>query len=506
MVRPNIEAERWAVTPVLAGQLPGLVQRLCRLPEHEWVEFKENNDDPNEIGEYISALANSAALRRHNNAYLVWGVNDKTHAIVGTTVDPRSAKMGNEDLRNWLVRQLTPQVPHWFHECTVEGQRVVVLEISATINEPVKWKGAEYIRVGSYKKKLKDHVELERELWRNLDQSTFEQRTAAEGVVANDVLRLIDYPAYFDLHNLPLPAGKTGILSALAADNIIRRSDDGSWEISNLGALLFAKNLTAFSSLARKAPRVVVYAGKNRVKTVKEQGGVRGYASGFTGLIEYIVNSLPTNEVIGQALRRVEPMFPELAIRELVANALVHQDLSITGTGPMVEQFDDRLEITNPGTPLVDPERFVDMPPRSRNEKLAWQMRRCGICEERGTGWDKVALEIEVFQLPAPLIETLGGHTKVTLFAHRPLSEMDRAEKVRAVYLHACLKYVSSEYVSNTTIRERFGIEQRNSATASRLINDAVSANLIVPFDASASRSQRRYVPFWAVPDAADES
>ena len=66
-------------------------------------------------------------------------------------------------------------------------------------------------------------------------------------------------------------------------------------------------------------------------------------------MVGYINGLLPTNEVIGQALRRTVPMFPELAVRELVANALIHQDFSVTGAGPMVEIFADRIEITNPG-------------------------------------------------------------------------------------------------------------------------------------------------------------
>ncbi len=89
-------------------------------------------------------------------------------------------------------------------------------------------------------------------------------------------------------------------------------------------------------------------------------------------------------------------MFPELAIRELVANALIHQDFSVTGAGPTVEIFDDRIDITNPGEPLVDTQRFLDTPPRSRNEALASLMRRARICEERGSGIDKVVLEVEL--------------------------------------------------------------------------------------------------------------
>ena len=136
--------------------------------------------------------------------------------------------------------------------------------------------------------------------------------------------------------------------------------------------------------------RVVQYRGNGRAETLREQEGAKGYASGFKGLIDYIHGVLPTNEVIERDLRKTVPMFPQLAVRELVANALIHQDFFATGAGPMVEIFDDRIEITNPGEPLVDTDRFVDTPPRSRNETLASLMRRYRICEERGSGIDKV--------------------------------------------------------------------------------------------------------------------
>ena len=83
-------------------------------------------------------------------------------------------------------------------------------------------------------------------------------------------------------------------------------------------------------------------------------------------------------------------MCSELAIRELVANALLHQDFAVTDTGPMVEIFEDRLGITNPGLPLVEVDRFLDSPPRSRNEGIATLMMRVNICEGRGRGIDKV--------------------------------------------------------------------------------------------------------------------
>src|SRR6266545_1417902 len=388
-----------------------------------------------------------------------------------------------KELENWLLRLLTPKIHFSFFEVRVDGQPVVLLEIERAFRHPVQFQGVELIRVGSYKKKLKDFPEKERALWRLFDRIPFEDGIAAERVLDEEVLRLLDYPGYFDLLKQPLPENRDGILEALVEDSLIRPCEAGGWNITNLGALLFAKRLEDFRLLRRKAMRVIQYNGVSRVTTRKEQIGAKGYACGFEDLINFIDGLLPSSEVIEQALRKTVPMFPEPAVRELVANALIHQDFFATGVGPMVEIFDDRLEITNPGAPLVDTQRFVDTPPRSRNESLASLMRRIGICEERGSGWDKVVFQTELYQLPAPLAEAIDDHTRVVLFAPKPLTRMDKADRVRAVYLHACLRYVNREHLTNASVRHRFGIEPQNIAAASRLIREAVEAGFIVPYD-----------------------
>lgn len=479
--------------------LAGLVRELCKLPrETEWLEFKGNNADPQEIGEYLSALANSAAYNGKAFAYLVWGIENETHRVAGTRFSPLTSKKGNEPLESWLLRLLTPKIHFRFHEFTLDGEPVVLLEVGAAFRHPVRFQNDEFIRIGSVKKPLKEAPDRERELWRVFDQTPFERGTALDRVRADEVLRLLDYPAYFDLLERTLPANRDGIIEALADDGLIEPCEAGGWRITNLGGVLFAKRLEDFPGLRRKTARVIQYRGKSRVETLKEQVGGKGYASGFEGLIGYINGLLPSNEVIGQALRRKVPMFPELAVRELVANALIHQDFFVTGAGPTVEIFEDRIEITNPGEPLVDTQRFVDTPPKSRNEALASLMRRFRICEERGTGIDKVVFEVELYQLPAPLFEVPPGFTRTVLFAHKTLAEMGKADRVRACYLHASLRYVTRQPMTNTTVRERFGIEEKNKATASRLIREALQAGMIRLVSDEVGDKLRAYLPFWA--------
>jgi predicted HTH transcriptional regulator len=152
--------------------------------------------------------------------------------------------------------------------------------------------------------------------------------------------------------------------------------------------------------------------------------------------------------------------------------------------------------MSNPGIPLIDTLRFIDEPPRSRNEVLAALMRRMNMCEERGSGIDKVIFSVELFQLPAPDFRVAGDSTVAVLFGPRQFAQMDREERVRACYQHACLQHVSGKRMSNSTLRSRLGIKESSYPIASKIINDAIKSKLIRRH--SGTRRDARYVPFWA--------
>jgi ATP-dependent DNA helicase RecG len=480
-------------------ELESLLNYLQALPkECEWAEFKVNNCNPQEIGDYLSALSNSACYSKQPFGYLVFGIEDNTHHLVGTDFKPLTEKKGNQELENWLATQLNPRVDFNIFDFEYNGLHFAIFRVDATRNMPVSFRGIPYIRIGSYKKPLDEHPERERKIWNRTNLTVFEKEPALEQVSEEDVLQLIDYPGYFDMLNMPLPDNRKAIISRLIQDRFIE-SQGASFDITNLGALLFAKNLEQFDTLSRKAVRVILYQGNNRTKTIKEQVGGKGYATGFEGLITYILNRLPTKETIEQALRKEVTIYPPLAIRELVANAIIHQDFSIRGTSPMVEIFDNRIEITNPGKPLIDPLRFVDHSPESRNEILARFMRRLNICEERGSGIDKVVFECEFHQLPAPDFIVGDNYTRTTLYMPKSLRQMDKKDKIRACYLHACLKYVSGELMTNQSLRDRLGVEEHNYSTVSRIISDAKDEGMVKDYDpTNKSRTYAKYLPFWA--------
>ncbi len=481
-------------------QLEKQVRSFLRLTgETEWVEFKQNNAAPEEIGEYISALANAAALVSEPNGYLIWGVDDATHRLTGTSFDPRTAKVGNQELESWLIHLLSPRLDFQFHQLELDGQPIVVLVIPAAQHTPIRFKETEFIRVGSYQKKLKEYPEKERSLWASFQQRNFENDLALEHLSADQAVSLLDYPAYFHLTKQPLSLNRDGILERFLAEKFIVAKAAGEFSITNFGAILFARDLHQFGRLARKAVRIIFYRGKSRVEALREMPGSSGYAIAFNRAVDYINDHLPVYEELQGAFQREVRVYPDVAIRELLANTLIHQDFSIRGAGPAVEIFTDRIEYVNPGAPLIDPLRFIDKPPRSRNEGLAGFLRRINIGEERGTGIDKVILAVEGAKLPPPDFRTKDDNTIALLFAAKSLSEMTGQERIRACYQHACLLYERNERMTNASLRERLQIADRNYPLASKIISEAIKANLIKVFDSiSASRRDTSYVPAWA--------
>ena len=464
--------------------------------ENEWLEFKHNNDKPDDIGEYVSALSNAAALLGKEKAYMVWGVKDGTREILGTTFDPIIAKVNAQELENWLLTHLEPQIEFHFHKTIYSEKNVVLLEISATLNRPVAFKGTEYIRVGSYKKELRRHPEKERALWRRFEKRSFEARVALDNVSTEDVLSLLDYPEFFRLTRQPMPENKSTILRKMSEDKLLYNGEDGRVAISNLGAILFARLLSDFGDLARRGLRVAFYDGRDRSATLRQQIGQRGYAVGFAGALDWINVRLPANEPIKGALREEVRLYPEIAIREMLANALIHQDFGIIGNPPKVEVFTDRIEFSNPGRPLP-PDLYIGVSPMTRNLSIASLMRRIGYCEEFGTGFTKVASSIETFQLPPLDFRISDLNTTIILSAPRSFSEMDREERIRACYQHACLLNVSGKKMTNTTLRQRLGIKESNYPQASKIISDSIDAGLIKPSKVGMGPNST-YIPKWA--------
>ena len=481
------------------SKILALIDDLLKLPaETPWVEFKKDNSDPFRIGKLISALSNGARLADKHTAYMVWGIRDADHVAIGTTFEPSSHMQKGQPLELWLTQHLRPGIDFSFESVGYQGTKLVLLKIPAAVNTPVEFDRIAYIRVSSATLRLSDHPERMKSLWSKLVSYTWETGLALQFLDSGAVLKLLDYPCYFDLTGQPLPEDQQGILDRLEADRLVQHDAGGRWSITNLGAILFARRLEDFPSpIARKAVRFVAYDGAGRADTVSHRKDMQsGYAASLNDLVDYIDLLLPRNEQVVGALRKERPTYPQEAIRELITNALIHQDMMIQGAGPLVEMFRGRLEITNPGQPLVSPDRFIDFPPCSRNEALASLMRRMRFCEEQGTGIDKVIVAVERNLLPPPDFRAEGDAVRVRLFALRRFADMSSDERIRACYQHAALKYVVGERMKNLTLCARFGIDPKNAAQASAVIRNAMDEGLIKHADSAHPRAG--YVPFWA--------
>lgn len=475
-----------------------LVTRLLAQPrESEWLEFKHDNVDPQRIGRYISGLANSAALENRAFGYVIWGVEDGTARIVGTRFHPERGRWKNQDLGFALERSVGGEADFRFAETLIEGLRVVVLSVAAARNRPVECDGIAYVRVESALTELRRFPERQTQLWDILSSESFETGVALDGATGEQVLRLLDLEVYFRRTDTPIMETAEGILEYARLLKLVVPGEDNSWQVTNLGAILFARDLSHFPSIERRAIHIVQYAGVDRLESVRRHHITQGYACGFEGMLDWVKAILPAREVYRGGERIATTVFSDLLLREVCANALIHQSFLKTGGGPLIEIFSDRLEITNSGKPLLAADRLINAPPVSRNESVARLMRRMRFCEESGSGWDKIAQETELARLPSPSVEVDDHATRVVVYGPRRLTTMARGDRVRSVYFHACLLWARREQLTNASLRARFGIAKSNSAQVSRLLNDAISYGQIVLFDPEVGNRSKSYVPYW---------
>ncbi|MGO8953923.1 MAG: ATP-binding protein [Rhodomicrobium sp.] len=453
--------------------------------ETQKLEFKEAKTgyDWQKLVAYCVAIANEGG------GHFLLGITDKPpRTVVGSAAFPNVVKTAEQLFDTVGFRVDVDEVSH-------PDGRVVVFNI------PARPRGTAYHLDGKYLMRSgASLVPMSEDRLRAIfaeGKPDWLEEPSLTALSGQDVVNLLDTQTFFELLKLPYPSDRAGVLDRLEKERLVDKSDN-SYAIRRLGGLLLAKNLEQFPDLMRKACRIVVYQGTSKLQTRLDRVETRGYAVGFRGLVEFVMGQLPQNEIIESALRKAVRLVPEDTIRELTANALIHQDLNIGGASPMIEIYSNRIEISNPGEPIVPVERFIDGY-QSRNERLADLMRRMSICEEKSSGIDRVVQAVELFQLPAPDFRAGHNRTIVTLFGPRPFDDMDRDDRIRACYQHCALKWVMSEHMTNQSLRERFGLPESKSAITSQIISAAIEAGAIKPDEAmGSSRKYARYVPFWA--------
>lgn len=463
------------------------------LNEIDWkLDLSSNNK---KLTQHLSAFANHPG-----GGYLVFGVDDKTGSVVGIAAE----KIGGivERLASLSRDTVNPEAKLDHAVMTYRGKVILIVHIRESAIKPVHLKTGSiedsHIRTGGTTRIATRHEVAG--LMLNSKALRYEELHASKLLDKDEILSLLDYQGILELLNRPATVNPEEALAWMVQERMLEQIDGSGYYITNFGAITAAKNLAQFDGLARKAIRVIKYTGLNKVITERELAGQKGYAIGFSGLIGFIEAMLPKSEVIKNALRAEICIYPPIALRELIANSLVHQDFSIKGKSPMIEIYDNRIEISNPGRllPSKKIDRLIGTNPESRNDLLASAMRRYKICEERGSGLIKALDAIELFGLPPLQFEQGENYFKVTMFSPKTFAEMTPRERIEACYQHATLKYLSGTGMTNTTLRERLKVPEKSRSMISRVIKDATEAGKVKAKNPdNPSTKFTEYVPYW---------
>lgn len=467
-------------------------------PRHEineldWKAFL--SPDKKRLAEHLSALSNHPG-----GGFLVYGVDNS-----GTPVGIADAdiEVAINQLANLGRDAVEPPLALDHAVESYMGARLLFVYVPESPIKPVhlRGKGLEYafIRSGGTTR-LASRQEIGALLLHSRTPR-WEELRASVLLDEDGVLAKLSVDPILAMLKRPTPSSRDEMLDWLVAEGFIAREPANGGYITNLGAIAAARRLGDFADISRKAVRVIVYNGNNEANMKLEQEGTKGYAISFQGLLQFVMSQLPQSEIIEQALRVKRTVYPETALREIIANALIHQDFSVTGAGPLVEIFDDRIEISNPGglLPSKQLDRLIGTQPESRNEQLARAFRRFRICEEQGSGLLKAGLEVELYGLPPIKFETGSNYFKVKLLSPRTFVQMSPSERMDACYQHAVLKHLSGSAMTNKSLRERLKMPEKQRSMVSSLIQEALDSKLIKPADPeNKSRKFSVYVPIWA--------
>ncbi len=461
--------------------------------ELDWKESLSPNNK--KLMQHLSAFANQPG-----GGYLVFGLQDNTGDLIG--VNQNDAETIVAKLSSICRDSLTPviRIDHAIE--IYKNTPLLFVHISESATKPVHLASGTledaYIRSGGTTRKA-SRQEIGG-LMLNSKNPHFEELHASKLKSTLEILDALDFRSIYKLLEKPIPQSNEEVIDWMKGEKMIVESMSLGYYITNFGALAAAYRLQDFDSLSRKGIRVIKYKGLNKKETEREFLGTKGYAIGFEGLLSFLDVVLPKSEIIKNALREDTTVYPKIALRELIANALIHQDFTVKGTGPMIDIFDDRIEISNPGKllPSKKIDRLIGTTPESRNEVLASAFRRYKICEERGSGLEKAILAIELFGLPPLKFEELENSFRVTIYSPKTFAQMTPKERIEACYQHSVIKYFSSGSMTNTSLRERFKMNEKQRPQVSIVIKEAIEQGKIKAKDINNTSTKfAEYIPYW---------
>ncbi|MEW6666664.1 MAG: RNA-binding domain-containing protein [Thermodesulfobacteriota bacterium] len=374
------------------NELKALLDRLRDEPhETEWLEFKSRRCEPQVLGEYLSAISNSACLQGKTHGYLVFGIEDRTHTVVGTNFDPEAEKgAGNQPLLLWLSSGLHPNVGFEVHPFTYQGQRIVLFDVRAAFDRPVKFYGAAYVRIGSSKTELAKYPEKERMIWqRRVDWSA----------------QVCERASFKDLNSDAVKKARQEFSAKFPS----RREDVSGWDDTtflNKARVIVQGAITNAALLLLGEPEAATLLSPAVARIswiLRDDHGMEEdyehFGPPFLLSVDHVlakIRNLTFRAMPSGTLFPIEiKQYDSWVLREALHNCIAHQDYALSGRINVVET-PDALLLTNVGTFLPgDVEKVIhrDAPLEIyRNPFLCEAMVNLNMIDTQGGGIKRMYL------------------------------------------------------------------------------------------------------------------
>ena len=452
--------------------------------EHEQLEFKEARDqlDSRSLFKYCAAIANVLGGK------LILGVSrNRPRKVTGT-----KAFTNPKDTQIKIFKELEIDVE--IDEILHPDGRVIVFNIpSRTKGDLVRYKGLFLTRRGEEMVEMPSS-EIKKIFAEN--KGDWVNEVVASNLKIQEVIQKLDTVKYYELQKLPYPSKNSEVIKRLVNDRLITKANS-TYSILKLGAILLARNLEEFPTLGYIAPRIIKYEDASTINAISDRTVEEGYAVSFNANVDYIKDIIPQKEVYKGAIREQDRLVTPLMIREILSNALIHRDYNIAGVRPMVEIHPNRVEISNPGLPDTEFNRFIDSS-TTRNERLMKFMRKLNLSEEKSSGIDKVLKDIELNLLPPLQYQQGTNYTRIIMYGQKSFNDMSNLEKIYACYQHCCLQHLDEKKMTNQSLRSRFGITKNKTDVISRIIKNTLDEGLIKKDVDEKSKKYYKYLPYWA--------
>ncbi len=463
------------------------------LNELDWKVMLSNKKE--RLKKHLSAFSNL-----HGGGFLIFGV-DNSGKVVG--ISDESSRYIADYLANIARTSVEPQINIKFVTFIFEEKSLLGVFVEESFEKPVhmvnKTIEHSYIRAGGQSRLMSKE---------ELRHSIINSRKIRFGEISATLppAVLANWEEYFDFSEVMKrmrPAGftdKKSYYDFLCSLKLLHKVDEEEMVPTNLAIQVCAKDFSALPSYERFAVRIIEYKGTTKMSARRDKTFSQGYSLSLHKIVSTLIDWIPYSEKINKASVVCESAIPEIALREIVANAIIHRDFNVTNASISIELFSDRVEVTNPGglLPEITIDRLIDHPSRTRNEVFSDIMRKLRFAEERGSGIDKAVMAMEMNGYPSIKFIDGGDFFLATMFIAKNFDKMSKEQKLNAIFQHACINDVIQRKTTGRSIRERFKLGRNDGPKIYKLIDEVIATGKIRLANPEDIRKDHYYVPYWS--------